>query len=837
MTKSRLAPALAALALAANLLAAPPALPSLPAPPKRGQQRAAPAPEKPAADLIDRSGQSLALARVVEVSLARSMTWLRSQQAEDGSWQNIIGTADGVTALVMLALLAGGESPNSKVIERGADFLMKREVQSTYELGLKAAVLSQLPGPTRRAELTKIVRILIQQMIKVGESKGLYGYRQMPMEQLIGGDLSNSQYAVLGIWYASEAGVEVPGSWWRVVDQAWRGSQLEDGGFGYTPDDNRSYLSMTAAGAVTLFLSSDALRLEEVLHGAPAQPRPQVSPKPPGGKAGSSAKPASGDANAAAAIQWIATNFRADRNVGLDSRQSGRGSPIGPLASVTQGSYVPYMLYACERLAEASGSVRFGSRSWWDDGARFLVAMQGGDGAYQGTTLGPVVDTAYAVLFLARGRSPVVMSKLVMDGGIGGFTDKYPRDVASMIRWLRRQTERHVNWQAVELSLPAEVLRQTPVMYISGVGRVKMSEAELAALKRYIDEGGCVLAVAAGSLDSYPSVAFTRSIEDILARLYPRYPVRPVEKDHPMLAGNFAVQAPLVSKNQPMNIVPLGLKSVSNGSRELAVIVAGGDLPRKWESGGGFDPANRGELAIVGNLLGYLADRAEFRRRGEHSFVDRDPRCAEPATAWRVLRLMHPGNPDPEPLAWQALGNELWNRGVARVGLEYVRPADLAGVSGPCLIHLVTTHEPGLTPAEWALIRGAVDRGATLLVENAGGSTESADVAEKSVQSAWAVANLTTIPLAEPNSLGSGTLADIEYRPATVRRSGDRRGPAVLRGIQLPAAESHSARWSVIFSPMDLSSGMLGVNHDRINGYPTGAAREVMTVIAAEANR
>lgn len=68
-----------------------------------------------------------------------------------------------------------------------------------------------------------------------------------------GGDTSHTQYAVLGLWAATRAGVRIPMSVWSRVADWHLKNQNEDGGFAYHPADGKaSTHSMTVNGVASL---------------------------------------------------------------------------------------------------------------------------------------------------------------------------------------------------------------------------------------------------------------------------------------------------------------------------------------------------------------------------------------------------------------------------------------------------------------------------------------------------------------------------------------------------------------------------------------------------------
>jgi hypothetical protein len=118
-----------------------------------------------------------------------------------------------------------------------------------------------------------------------------------------------------------------------------------------------------------------------------------------------------------------------------------------------EGRRTHYTLYGIERIGVASGYKYFGTLDWYDDGADYLVKSQGANGSW-GTG---VSDTCFAILFLVRGRAPVVMNKLEYDVDAAGDKPKLgnwnqrPRDCANLVRWMGQQLERDLNWQIVNL--------------------------------------------------------------------------------------------------------------------------------------------------------------------------------------------------------------------------------------------------------------------------------------------------------------------------------------------------------------------------------------------------
>lgn len=69
-----------------------------------------------------------------------------------------------------------------------------------------------------------------------------------------------------------------------------------------------------------------------------------------------------------------------------------------------------YYLYGLERAGILGVVQRFGKHDWFEDGVGLLLGQQKPEGFFKAmkTTSGPVPDTCFALLFIARGTTPVV---------------------------------------------------------------------------------------------------------------------------------------------------------------------------------------------------------------------------------------------------------------------------------------------------------------------------------------------------------------------------------------------------------------------------------------------
>lgn len=726
----------------------------------------------------------------VNLSVQRGEQYLLSHQSDSGAWtEGLDAEVDaGRTALVGLALLSCGESHENPAIAKAIVFLKHSKIpesRATYCYALRAAFYSQLPQVLRDQELKQDVAWLEGSLIRKGNNMGLYTYNRDL--DFVGGDFSNSQYGVLGVWYAALAGVEVPNSYWKQVEAAWEAGQNSDGGFGYTPGDKPSYASMTAAGAATLYITNDYLHANKEQNLGEKHSNEPLD----------------------AAIKWLGNNFAADRNAGRDPAPAENGDVLSGAFNTAVphvGTYVHYMLYGFERVGEASGYTHFGSRNWFEDGAKYLAATQEEDGSWEGSD-GKTVDTAYALLFLSRGRSPVALQKLQFDGRWNNRS----RDCATIAHWLTQETERHINWQIIPSNASPAEFRQSPVLYIASDRPLPLSDPERQSIKTYIDQGGCVLAVNEGGADG-----FAKSIVELGKQLYPQYQFRDLPADHLIYTENMAV------KNLPSH--PQGL---SNGIRELMILMPNGDLSWKFQQGAGSTkPELAPAFAFLANLYVYLNDKSNPRFKGQDNWISPDLTIT-PSHQLQLARLKINANWDPEPAGWERMSAIVRNADQLDLHITQIDAARLINLFS--IAHLTSTDDFILTAQQMDALKHYLDSGGLLLFDAARGSEAAQLAFENVMQQMYPNAKLDNLPADHPIYTGKGfggaDARQVTYRSFAYQRIGRTNAPR-LRALEL---NHHIA---VIDSSEDLSAGLVGYNIDGIDGYsPNSAATLVRNIL------
>ncbi|MCC7349234.1 MAG: DUF4159 domain-containing protein [Phycisphaerales bacterium] len=483
--------------------------------------------------------------RQVELMLDKGVEYLYSRQKED-NWEqsafrqqsgdpSVTTQWGGLTSLAVYALLSAGQSPQNPRLAPSIAFLKQARIEGIYALGLRAQVWNLLPpNPDIRQAAFGDGRLIFASTKKKDGSRGFYDYLPNPGSRY---DHSASQYGVLGMWAAAQAGYEVPLEYWRTVDAGWKADQHESGGWAYAAGPPFSADSctqtMTAAGVATLFVTQDYL---SAARGAQCQGN------------------VSNDA-IDRGLAWMVDHFKLP-----DDDPS--GIPW------------PYLLYGVERIGAASGYKYFGDLDWFKIGSDYLLERQRADGSWI-NQFDPLVETSFCILFLSRGRAPVAINKLIYQLSDEGHPreahwNQRPRDVANLTRWIGRQIERPLNWQIVNLNVSPQDLHDAPILYLSGNQKLDFSPDDLRTLKTYLQTGGLILANA-----DCGDARFADSFRRLGQTLFPGYEFRELPPDHPIYRAQFHRDR---WKNKP------SVLALSDGKRELMILIPAADPARYWQT-------------------------------------------------------------------------------------------------------------------------------------------------------------------------------------------------------------------------------------------------------------
>jgi hypothetical protein len=507
----------------------------------------------------------------VRKSIEQGISYLKAQE-RDGRWERNVQLPGGETCLAMLALLNCGVKPEEPIIQRGLRYVRSIEPQNTYVVALQTMVLAEAKQKEDLQRIKKNADWLLKARVldRDGKPGGAWTY-QMNLRAR-DPDNSNTQYAVLGLHAAKSAGVPIDRHVWEAIRKYYIDCQADNGSWGYNPHrgvDER--LTMTTAGLCGLLISGLELNeRREVLHDGAVENCGQYKE----------------NKNVASALDWIGHHFNPETRNGIY-----------------------YNIYGLERAGRLSGQRFFGDRDWYREGCEYLVrrqdkalgCWQGGPAHYDNW---PIVSTSFALLFLSKGRTPVLISKLVHGPGQDWNNDR--NDAKNLVEYASRELfqRQPMAWQAfdakrVDITQPDDMeyltaeLLQSPIVYITGHQAPKLTENEKDLLRKYVEQGGFILAEACCDRQE-----FTDGFLDLMKdrKLFPDNKFELLKPEHPIWRAHAEI-APGDQAGYPLVGMEWGCKTV--------IVLSPKDLSCRWESNQMNDGRSKLAFRLGGNIIAY----------------------------------------------------------------------------------------------------------------------------------------------------------------------------------------------------------------------------------------
>lgn len=772
------------------------------------------------------------LVKKVKTKINNGVRYLVGKQVQDGGWDTTVDDKindfrGGATALSVLALI------NCGAIEDDADLEKKRkaaiaaglanlrrikEPTTTYVRSLQTMAFAE--ARTDRAMIEANVDWLIKaRAFKNGEFIG-WDYHSRP--NAVATDGSNTQYAMLALWYARQAGVKVPREVWQNIHDHYRRTQDDKGFWIYSPYYNsdklkQPSLTMTVAGLCGLQIAG----LE--LNGGREQLLPNGAFK--------SCGVYGDDANNAKALRWIGEHFTLD----LPDR-----------------AY--YHLYGLERAGRLTGRRFFGEHDWYREGCEFLVKRQEPDGSWKtggGWDRWPHVNTSFALLFLSRGRTPVVISKLVhgpwKNGRVETDTDwnNDRNDLRHLteriakgdlfgkkaVAWqtydIRRSIEAHLDKNRTlsadeEAFILADML-QSPILYLTGHGSVvgRFQDVEVKLIKRFVENGGFIVAEACCG-----SKEFDAGIKDWVKLLWPDSGLEYLTSTHPVWTCWHEIRAG----------DPYKLMGLSVGCRTV-MIYSPQDLSCYWESNG--DDARTIQAFRVGeNLVAYATGRTPpMPRLTEIAIPGPQKENTTPARrgAFRVGQVRISGVEakwQPAPKAMRILMEHVHDAYGLEVELRIERTTDVERLKQTKFLYMHGKDEIRLDKTQIDALRFNLSNGGLLLADACCGNDDFDKAFRKFAQELFPKEKLTLLA-ADPMNRDRLYGEELNGKDSTLSRSTIKcrtkaSGPMEsmdphLEGIKL------GGRWVVLYSKYDLGCALERNTAADCRGYDHASALRIAT--------
>ncbi len=720
----------------------------------------------------------------VRKAIDEAVTFLKGQQNKtEGNWE--VGGipnagSGGSTALVMLALLNAGVKPTDPVLQKGLAWLRANPARKTYAAGLQTMVFALAGEKVDRKRIDDNVALLLKVRMPGGWSYGEFG--GIP-------DNSNTQYALLGLHEAIGAGSKVDPQVLLQIRNHFIKTQSR-GGWGYSAGATTPYMNMTTAGLCNLIITGLDL----------AQGKAELRPD------GSAVNCGEYKDNepVAKALNWLGEFFPGS----LDDQ-----------TALETFKHPYYGLYGIERAGRLTGQRYFGGHDWYEVGCRWLVKAQKADGSWGGEvrTLDhyPVVATSFALLFLSKGRTPVLISKLAYgDKDYMGWNNKRS-DLKHVVDYVSRELfkKRPLAWQTFDVrnidandeagrrQLAAQML-QSPIVFFNGHDYAPRGK-EQEILKEYVANGGFILAENCCGAERFPN--FDKDLRRLVGKLFPDSDAKlqKLEPEHPVwtASGKFATRPSAF----PLWGVKQGCKTV--------LIYSPVPLAGYWEADLHKD-GGRGQQAfeLMANIVAYATGLEAPRPRLTPVTITADNPREPPKRGYlQVGQLRHEGDWHPAPRAMRNLMLE-----ARKVGLDVVLKTQPVYPSDEAVLdyRFLYMHGRGSFTAkkeDLKHLRWNLKSGGLLLADACCGNRAFDESFRRFIGEVFADDKLKLEPIPVKDDLYSAELngTAIERVRRRVRSDDGKKVEPEYRTLP-PALEGvkYKGRWVVIYSKADIGCAL-----------------------------
>jgi hypothetical protein len=703
----------------------------------------------------------------VDRAIAEVKRYLYAFQLPEGRWPDpgdprravaYSVPANGSTALAVFALLEGGEEPSDPRLKLGLEALAKIQTENLYILAFRVMALSQVVAQNKDSPLKETLKKDLDWLIRKGgpvsaAQAGAWGYGGPEAT----GDNSCSQIALLALWEADLAGMEIDSALLTKAEATWVRRQRKDGGWTYpgVPDSQAfSTSSMTAAGLASLFLCRDVLSV------------------------------ASGPYRNQKSLDdgWAFLEKNTDANY------------------INNG----YLAFCVQRVGMATGKKFLGPMDWFASGASVLCSPDPQGHRYESYQYGPLVQAAFELIFLARGRIPLTFNKLQY--GEEKNWNFHNRDVPRFTEHMRRTFEARMRWQVANIAENVQLMLDAPILLVEGAAAPQFTPEEWAKLREYTLRGGTILFVATGGSKVFADAA-KKGLEDLYVEQAKiaggnRYKLEALGEDHPI----YSIYGEKIARGD--KLAPCW--GVSDGTRMIA-IVCQRDIAESWQKrarvSGKLDYQLGTDLYLY--ATGYNPSRTKMRP----VFVGSGKQVgAKVKVAW----LAHEGNWYTQPYALDYLSQKLTAENRLALDVQVGATIDAKGLSGCSLAWMTGSAAFKLSDEQVAALRAYVAGGGTLFLNAVGGNKEFRDSAGALLDKLFEGQDVSMRePGPPPNS------------PLVTGRIGEYRGPALVatqltrtrtwqqvladvKGLQLRTYEK-DGRVMALFAPYGI--------HDTLDGH------------------
>ncbi len=757
--------------------------------------------QNPAARNLPIPGANLT-PEMVQTSIDRAVGFLLSNQQDDGGWSEHRDYPGGVTSLVALSLINAGLPPDHPKVARALQYARQKKPEKTYSVSLQTMAFCAADPRKFAAELQRNAEWLVAAQLPNG------GWGYTADRNSGSGDPSNSQFALLALHEAQRARVELPADAWRNVfgkaKTYWGNIQNKNGSFPYFPGGTDSRGSMTCAGIASLVIVGSQLDNGEASVGQGIR---------------CCGEDLSNHREINRGLTWLGDNFTVDANPGFNE-------------------FHLYYLYGLERAGRLTGQRFIGKHDWYREGADRLRKMQNDvEGQFKASSSSygnAFTETAFGLLFLAKGKRQIVVSRLKF--GPGEDWNHHSLAIQHLTAHTEQVWKRELAWQTIDIDAASlSDLLESPVLFISGSNIPRFTSAQRRMLAEYVEQQGGFIFAEACDQDGCNGKDFDEYMRkfavDVLGK-----PLEKLAPDHPIWHAERSVDM----KAMPEDFWLYGVQTCCR----LGMVYSPISLSCRWhlnlpygEQPSYPEPikAELDNATLAGiNVLSYATGK-ELKQKLQSVLVLDEIKSDAPTDrgVFVLPQLQHNAGADDAPRAISNLIEWLGKENKFRMSSEHRM---LSITSDELQKHpIVFMHGRGelrLSDAQRSALRTYLKNGGFLFADAICADEQFATTFRREIE---VILGTELHPLSKNHELLQSTFSGYDIRQVNViepQRNQDQITASQRKIAPMLEVANVDERIAVVFSPLDLSCALESRHSLQCRGYlREDAARIGMNII------
>ena len=716
-------------------------------------------------------------AEQVNKAIDRGTSFLKNQYTiNNNRWPEYGAVPGGVPALCTLSLLQSGVPLSDPVIQKSLEDLRSlNDLKMVYARSLVIMALCAAEPLRDRQLIQQHVRWLQEAQVKQGIHQGGWHYSLSSSSS----DPSNSQFALMALHEAEQIGIEIDETTFQTALDYWLKRQDQAGGWKYSPELGVS-LSMTCAGISSLVIASGKL----------------------------------GTSDARIVDNRVECCSRQEDETGLQRSLDFLGRKL----RITNNLYY---LYAMERVGRLTGRRFLGRNDWYRMGSEMLVKQQDPlDGHWKGSGVredNKLVGTSMALLFLSKGRRPVVIAQMKYGPSEPERWNHHRHAVHHLTRHVESLWKQDLSWQTIAIrSATLADLMETPVLFISGFESLDLNKEQKENLRDYVNQGGFIFAEKCCN-----NKAFDTSFRKLMKELFPESPLQPLPPDHAIWLAQEKINPRFVGE----------LEGVQACCR-TSVVYSRIDLSCYWELNQrrhlpGYPPQIRQEVEerskIGGNVIAYATNRELKEKLDRPQLAFRDKSYEQPTRGTLVIpKLSHAGGSDDAPHALANLMTLMRVQFDMRVGTQRQLLTATDELYKYPVLFIHGRRAFRFTAQERKSLALYVQRGGVIFGDAICASPEFTQSFRREIGAIFNKQSLARIPADHPlfsTEFGGYELQTVTLRDPQIRAADDPLSAKLKRISPYFEGLTINERMAVIFSPFDLSCALENQTSPECKGY------------------